>query len=91
MSEDYIVPFGTRETYIVELSSNSLSLLGQLLHMHNISNPDNTLGRITLDDLNKQTNCVYLKPQMHNVFPDPLEASAKSIKSGSVYHIPFDI
>jgi hypothetical protein len=59
------------QTIILELTTSHLKLIGQLLHIHLVSNADqqNPIGEDLLYELLNQTDNIYKEPEKHSVYP----------------------
>lgn len=61
------------ESFIVELNSHQLKLVGALLHVFaEKAQKNSALAKDTIDDLASQTNLVFRSPLRHGVGMSPL-------------------
>lgn len=79
-----------RKTYIVELTEDCFYVIGQALHILKVSEPENQLINICLDELSNQTSCIGLTPALHKVYPNVLDAPVTSIRIKEVAYGHYD-
>lgn len=78
-------------SYIIELSQSQLRAIGKGLHLLVAENPRYHAAQSALQELNMQTHHVFLKPERHEVFADPLSAPAGTEEFSGVYHMPINL
>jgi hypothetical protein len=79
-----------RKTYIVELTEDCFYIIGQALHVLKVSEPDNKLISLCLEELSNQTNCIGLTPTLHKVYENVLDAPATTKRTKEVAYAQYD-
>jgi hypothetical protein len=79
-----------KKTYIVELTEDCFYIIGQALHVLKISEPDNQLIALCLEELSNQTNCVSITPTLHKVYENVLDAPVTTMRTKQVAYARYD-
>lgn len=89
MTEGYIDSFNPSHYFILELTTHSIELIAQALHLYKATMEFNSdLLEETFKTLIDQTNVVNRGPSCHGVYLDPLKAPKKALLSKSVFVLP---
>lgn len=79
-----------KKNFIVELPEDSFYIIGQALHLYQISEKDNHLLKLTLQMLAEQTTCVSSDPKQHKVYSDIVDSPIASRTTKDAAYVPYD-
>ena len=89
MTEGYVETFNPSHYFILELTTHSIELIAQALHLYKANMEYNSdLLEQTFQSLIDQTNVVNRSPNCHGVYIDPLKAPKNAILSKNVFVLP---
>lgn len=76
------------QKYIVELTSRELRIIAQMLHMRILDGKKVEPVEGTLKSLALQGPVIGMKPEIHEVYPDPITAPKKAVEFMGSYYVP---
>ena len=76
-------------SYIVELDSDELYIIGQALHLSITGTESSYSAEKALKSLVNQTKCIFQEPSQHCVFPIGLMAPVTAVYSEKIMYIPY--